>query len=124
MDITPSFPADRMVIQSYGPGWFRISDSVYKGPVLVFPDQVVSWDVADFASLAVGDFDPIVERDPPIEVLLLGCGPRIQLIKRAFKDQLKDKGLIPDAMDSGAACRTYNVVMSEDRRVCAALFPV
>lgn len=124
MDITPSFPGDRMVIQAYGSGWFKVSDSYYEGPILVFPDRVETWPVAGFEALTVADFDPVAANDPPVEVLLVGCGARMQLIRRAFKDSLKAAtGLVPDPMDSGAACRAYNVVMAEDRRVCAALIP-
>ncbi|MGH6796969.1 MAG: MTH938/NDUFAF3 family protein, partial [Roseiarcus sp.] len=56
-----------------------------------------------------------------VEILLLGCGPRMAPVPPALRQGLRVAGIVVDAMDTGAACRTYNVLLSEDRRVAAAL---
>jgi uncharacterized protein len=59
-----------------------------------------------------------------VEVLLLGCGLRLIQPGPAFRAELKALGVVVEPMDTGAACRTYNVLLSEDRRVAAALIAV
>jgi len=59
-----------------------------------------------------------------VEVLLIGCGPRMVLLPSALRRQIREAGIGMDAMDTGAACRTYNVLISEGRRAAAALIPV
>jgi uncharacterized protein len=124
MDITPVIAADRQVIDSYGPGFFRIAGIVHNGPVLVFPDRTLPWSVSDFAELQFADFQPLIDATPKIEVLLLGAGARMALLPSALRRTLRDAGLVVDVMDSGAACRTYAVLLAEARRVAAALLPV
>ena len=121
MDITPAIAAGKQAIQSYGSAGFRIAGVAYYGPMLVTPDEVFAWSVTDFAALTADDFKPLLTCDPAIEVILLGCGATGKLIPSRLRMDLKTMGLAIDAMDTGAACRTYNVMLSEDRRVAAAL---
>ncbi len=123
MDVMPLIPADRQVIDGYGDGQFCVRGTWLHGPLIVFPERTQAWDVPDFAGLAVESFAPILEADPPVEILLLGCGPRNQLVPRALRDGLRARGIVVDGMDTGAACRTYNVLLAEGRRVAAALLP-
>lgn len=123
MDVTPLIPADRQVIDGYGDGQFCVRGAWLSGPLIVFPERTVVWEVAGFAGLTVGSFAPILEADPPVEILLLGCGPRNQLVPRTLRDDLRARGVVVDGMDTGAACRTYNVLLAEGRRVAAALLP-
>ena len=64
---------------------------------------------------------PIVAAAPAVELLILGLGPRFLPVPAALRQALKDQGIALEAMDTGAACRTYNVLLAEDRRVAAAL---
>ena len=79
--------------------------------------------LGDSAGVDFASFDALCQ-DNLADVLLLGCGPRAVLPPRALRDALRAKGLVVEPMDTGAACRTYNVLMAEDRRVAAALIPV
>ncbi|MDG5494175.1 Mth938-like domain-containing protein [Niveispirillum sp. BGYR6] len=124
MDVTPIIPADRQVIDTYGPGMFRVSNRLYQEPVIVQPDVTHPWDVSGFAGLTLESFSLITQADPKVEVLLLGCGAKMQLLPSALRKALREAGVVVDVMDSPAACRTYNVLLAEGRRVAAALLPV
>lgn len=124
MEITPIIPADRQVIDTYGPGRFRVSNIVYESAIIVFPDRTIAWPVTGFAALTAEDFAPVLDAEPKPEVLLLGCGARMALLPSALRKGLREKGIVVDVMDSPAACRTYNILLAEGRRVAAALFLV
>lgn len=123
-DVTPQVAAGTKLVQSYGPGRFTIDGTVYEGPVLVFPDRVLRWDVTDFASLTVDSFAPVREAIPAVDVVLLGCGPKQLFLPAFLRRGRQELGFVLDAMETGAACRTFNVLLTEDRRACAALLPV
>ncbi len=116
--------SDRQVIQSYRAGGFRVSDTVHDGPILVTAHATVTWPVTGLADADVASFQPLFGQSPAIEVLLIGCGERMQLVPKALKQALRDHGIVVDPMDTGAACRTYNVLMAEERSVAAALLPL
>jgi len=66
----------------------------------------------------------VLAAEPPVEVLLVGCGSAMALIDPDLRDAARARGVALEPMDTGAACRTYNVLMAEDRRVAAALIAV
>lgn len=121
MDVTPLIARDRQVIDSYGASGFRVSGIAYDGAVLVLPQATQSWPVATFADVSLDSLAPVV--DAGIQILLLGCGSRMMLVPPALRQELRARGVVVDAMDTGAACRTYNVLLAEDRRIAAALLP-
>lgn len=121
MEITPEIPGDRQVIESYGEGRFRISGIAHEGSVLVFPDRTVSWTVPAMDDLSFESLAPVIAAEPEVEILLIGCGARLTLIPGALRAALREHGIGCDPMDTGAACRTFNVLLAESRRVAAAL---
>ncbi len=123
-DISPVVPQGRQVVESYGDGRFRISGTIWTGSVLLRPDATLSWPVADFQALTMESLGPLTEGGDIPEILLIGCGSRAQLLPRMLREAIRAEGMVADAMDTGAACRTYNVLMAEDRRVAAALIAV
>ncbi|HUC66887.1 MAG TPA: Mth938-like domain-containing protein [Stellaceae bacterium] len=122
MDVTPLIPADRQVIDSYGAGGFHVSGAAYQGAILVFPDATRPWPVAALAEVTTESLAPVVAHGN-VQILLLGCGRRMQPVPPELRLALRRSGITIDAMDTGAACRTYNVLLAEDRRVAAALLP-
>ncbi len=122
MDITPLVPKDRQVIESYGAQGFRVSGVVHPGAILVLPQATHAWPVAAIAEIALVNLAPALSAGT--EILLLGCGRRIAQVPLALRSELRTHGIVIDAMDTGAACRTYNVLLAEDRRVAAALLPL
>lgn len=124
MDVTPLVRADAQVIQSYASGKFRVSGQVYDGAIIVSGSATTLWGAQSSSTLDEQSFEPLIQRADEIDVVLLGSGAKMQFLDPALKKSLKDKGLSVDVMDTGAACRTYNVLMAEGRRVVAALLPV
>lgn len=121
MDVTPLVAKDRQVIESYGASGFRVSGNSYDGAILVLPQATHAWPVAKFADISASSLAPVV--DAGIQILLLGCGRHMALVPQKLREELRAHGVVIDAMDTGAACRTYNVLLAEDRRVAAALLP-
>lgn len=125
MDITPLIDSDSMIIQGYGPERFRVSGTVYESAVMVFPDRVAVWEFTGSPDkLTAEDFTALFETAGDVEVVLLGCGETGMFVPPALRQAFKDKGMTLEAMDTGAACRTYNVLLSEGRRVAALLLPL
>jgi len=125
MDVTPLIPEGRQIIQGYGANGFRVSGVSYDSAVIVTPANTQAWDApAQFSDLSEKDFSALTDQAGEIDVVLLGSGARGEFFPPKLRDALKGKGLVVEAMDTGAACRTYNVLMAEGRRVAAALMPV
>jgi uncharacterized protein len=120
----PVKPATSRVIEAYGAGGFRVDGESLRGSVLVLPDGVVPWPVTDLSAATIETLQPVIDRRGAVEILLIGCGPRFLMLEPALKRALGDAGLAVDAMDTGAACRTYKVLRAEERRVAAALIAV
>jgi uncharacterized protein len=121
--VTPNAATPRL-IDAYGSGGFRIGGETFSGSILVLPDgAVLSWS-ADMAALSAESFAPVIAASPVPEILLLGCGPRATFVSPPARQRLREAGIIVDAMNTGAACRTYNVLIAEGRRVAAALIAV
>ena len=123
VDVTPSLPSGAQIIEGYGPTGFRISGALHAGAVLVCADRV--WPVAvDLDSLSPADLAPLQDLPEPPTLLLIGTGARQRFPATALKAALRQKGLAVEAMTSPAACRTYNVLLAEGRRVAALLLPL
>lgn len=123
MDITPAIPAGRQFVESYGNGRFRVSGAVHEGSVLVLPERTAAWPVTRIEELTLDSLEPLLSATA-VDILLLGCGPRFSLVPKELSRALRERGVALEAMDTGAACRTYNVLLSEGRRVAAALIAV
>lgn len=124
MDITPLIPEDRMMIDSYGPGRFTVSEEIYTGSVIVFPDKVLTLDAPTVREITLETVAPILEREPLVEILLIGAGDKMALPPREVKAAFQEKRIGVEPMATGPACRTYNILLAEGRRVAAALIPL
>lgn len=124
MDVTPLIPEGRQLIEAYGDGAFRITGERYTGAVIVFPEATFPWDMNGIAGLSLEDFSLVTGREPVPEILLLGTGMRTEFVLPSLRAAVRELGPVVDIMDTGAACRTYNVLLAEGRRVAAALLPV
>jgi uncharacterized protein len=123
MEIRPVITPGRPYIERYGPGGFKVSGTVFTGAVLILPDAAQAWTATAMTDVTAESLKAAAEHGA-IEILLLGCGRRMQMVPRPLREALRAVGIVIDAMDTGAACRTYNVLVGEERRVAAALLPM
>lgn len=111
-----SYP-EALPIDGYGPGFFRIGGKVLRGAVLVTP-----WDAGGWGGLE--DTAAVLAYADRIDVVFVGMGAEIAHVPAGFRETLEVAGIGVEVMISPAACRTYNVLLSEGRRIAAALLPV
>lgn len=104
-------------VEGYGPGFFRVGGAIHEGPLALLPSGPAPWaglpDVAPFLALA-GEVD----------VVFFGMGPEIRPLDRSLRAALEEAGLGVEIMATAPACRLWNVLISEGRRIAAALTPV
>jgi uncharacterized protein len=109
----------RNLFTGYGPGYVSVNGTRWESSVIVLPDRTESWGVAGFDALTEGIFTRLAEL--PIEILLLGSGARLRFPHPRLTQALMRAGIGLEVMDTPAACRTYNFLLEEGRRVGAAL---
>ncbi len=114
----------RAPIEAYGNGGFRFADMSHRGSLLCLPSGIHGWQPADPATLALADFDRVLAEAGSIEILLIGTGKDIRPLPGPLRAALKEVRIAADPMSTGAAVRTYNVLLAEDRAVAAALVAV
>jgi uncharacterized protein len=124
VDVTPRVASGRQLINAYGGGGFRIAGIAHRGSVLVLPERTLPWPVTTMAELTLDSLMPLLEAGALTEILLIGCGAAIAFIPKPLREALRAQHIAVDSMNTGAACRTYNVLLAEDRRVAAALIAV
>ena len=118
------FLPGRHVIDSYGNGGFRFGDMSHKGSILALPSGIHAWSVTDFATVTRADFALVMAEADQIDTLLIGTGVDMALLPEALRWRLKEGRMAVDSMSTGAAARIYNIMVSENRRVAAALIAV
>jgi uncharacterized protein len=118
---TPQAP----VIETYGAGGFRVSGQRIEGAVLLLEGAARPWTAESLAALQPGDFADILAAGlVAVEFVLLGTGPETAIAPRPVRDALKQAGLGLEMMNTPEACRLYNVLAADGRRVAAALLAV
>lgn len=124
MDVTPLVKQGAQIIQSYKGGRFKVSGKTYDTPVMVMPHITEEWHAPDdIVQISLEHLSVVVAHAAELDVVLLGTGARQVFFPPVLKNTLAEKGVMVEAMDTGAACRTYNVLMAEGRRVAALLVP-
>ena len=124
LDITPVTPEGRQVIQRYGEGGFRIAGTHYTGSVLVMTEETMLWPITQAAEINIKSLGPLFAKNANPGIILIGCGPKFLIPPKELRLAMKDKGAVLEWMDTGAACRTYNVLLTEEREVFAAFIAV
>lgn len=117
------FPG-RAPIDAYGNGGFRFAGMSHRGSILCLPSGIYGWAPASLEDFAVEAFDKVLDEAADIEMLLIGTGTRLVPIARPLKETFRSAGILSDPMSTGAAVRTFNVLLSEERAVAAALLAV
>ncbi len=124
IEIRPAHFPGRAPIDAYGNGGFRFADMSHRGSILCLPSGIHGWNVTDPAKITLEDLSKAIEQAGEIEFLLVGTGDGMRLLPKELRATLKEAGISVDAMSTGAAVRTYNIMLSESRAVAAALVAV
>jgi uncharacterized protein len=117
------FPG-RAPIEAYGNGGFRFADMSHRGSILALPSGIEAWPVASTAEITAEALRRLIAEAKAIDILLVGSGEAMTPLHREAREALEAVGLFPELMSTGAAVRTYNVLLSEERAVAAALVAV
>lgn len=121
---TTRLASGRQFIEGYGEGRFRIAGRVHSGSVLVFPERTVPWPVREAAEITAQSLSAATAGEPRPEILVVGCGPRFEPPPEGLRQALRQAGVMLEWMGTGAACRTFNVLLADARSVAAALIAV
>ena len=109
-----------LTVTGTGAGWIRVGATTYHESLVLTPSEVkTGWGSAGFDALTEGDFEALLATNP--EVVLLGTGRAIRFPRSRLTQALAKAGVGLEVMDTAAACRTYNILAAEGRRVTAAL---
>ena len=119
MKLHASSPSALYTFSGYGDGFVQINGERHERNLIVMPEKLLPWDAASFDALTEKDFQPILALNP--EIVLLGTGPKQRFPHPRLTRALMEKRIGVEAMDLQAACRTYNILMAEERRVAAAI---
>jgi len=124
MEIRDAHFPGRAPLEAYGDGGFRFANMSHRGSLLCVPSGIYGWSVSEPADFSEEAFQKVFEEQADIEVLLIGTGSDLAPLPSALKDRFREVGILADPMSTGAAVRTYNVLLSEDRAVATALLAV
>ena len=119
MKLHSSAPSALNTFTSYGEGYVMVNGQRREGSMIVTPERILPWEAGSYEALAEEHFTVFLELAP--EILLLGTGPKQRFPHPRLTRKLAEKRIGVEVMDLQAACRTYNILMAEERRVAAAL---
>lgn len=124
LDITPLVSDDRLMISSYGDGRFTVNDRKVEGSILLYENKVTPWPVTEAKEITLESLQPLLDVADKYDILVIGCGELSQMPPKDLREAVKEKGLVLEWMNSGAAARTFTVLQTEDRRTLAAIIAV
>ena len=115
---------EQVPIDAYGNRGFRFAGMSHRGSLLCLPDRMQAWDVETPQQVTRESLQPVFDAAAEIDVLLIGLGSDIVVLPRPLRDALRAEAIIVEAITTGGAVRTYNVLLAEGRSVAAALIAV
>jgi uncharacterized protein len=128
LDITPTPGGGRQLIDGYGGGGFKIAGQLHTGSVIILPMRTLAWPITAVDQITWASLAPLIDRveaaEETVRILVVGSGSRFQPPPGRLSEELLTLGIALEWMDTGAACRTFNVLLLEDRDVAAALLAV
>ena len=117
------FPG-RVPMDAYGNGGFRFAEMSHRGSLMCLPSGIYAWNLHSVDEFSIHGFERVFEEASDIEILLLGTGEELVPIPTKLRDRFRKSHISADSMATGAAVRTYNVLISEGRAVAAAFLAV
>ena len=122
--IYDGFLPGRHPLDAYGNGGFRFADMSHRGSILALPSGIYAWSVTSSAEITIGSLAPALAEGDALDFLLIGTGRDVAAVSDTVRLGLREARIGLDVMQTGAAARTYNVLVGENRRVGAALIAV
>ena len=119
MKLHASGPSRYHTITGYGADYVLVNGQRHDVSLVVLPDRVLNWSVSDFTHLKAEDFKTLESLQ--VEIVLLGTGPKQRFPHPSLTSALPAAGIGLEVMDLKAACRTFNILVAEERKVAAAL---
>jgi len=114
-----SSAAGRNVVTAYGDDYVAVNGERHASSMVLLPDRIVDWEPQSFDQLTAEHFSGLAALD--VEIVLLGTGPRQRFPHPRLTAALSRAGIGVEVMDLQAACRTFNILVAEERKVAAAL---
>jgi uncharacterized protein len=114
----------RAPIEAYGNGGFRFADMSHRGSILILLNAIFAWPVSEAAEIDEASLQQLFDAEERPELLLLGTGRQLVPVTPALRETARERGIRIEPMDTGAAVRTFNVLLAEQRSVGAALIAV
>jgi uncharacterized protein len=111
-------------IEAYGEGGFRFGGMSHRGSLLCFPDGIWAWQVNSIAELSASALEAVFDRAGSLDFFLIGAGRDPWVLPERLHGRFRELSLSVDCMPTGAAVRTYNILLAENRRVGAGLIAV
>lgn len=111
-------------IEAYGKGGFAFADMSHRGSLLCLPDSIWAWDVTRPEQIDRYSLAKVFDEANSIDTLIVGTGTDVWMPPRGLREELRAARIVLDAMQTGPAIRTYNIMLGERRRVAAALIAV
>ncbi|MDX2156764.1 MAG: MTH938/NDUFAF3 family protein [Hyphomicrobiaceae bacterium] len=120
---TPRYPG-MAAIEAYGNGGFRFAGMSHRGSIICLPDAIEAWEPGEVSAVTPDALAAVIALGGKIELLLLGTGRTHSMPSARVRGALAEAGIGLDVMSTGAAARTWNILIAEGRRVAAALIAV
>lgn len=123
IELRPAHFPDRAPIDTYGSGGFRFAQMSHQGSILCLPSGIYGWSAEAPGDISIKTFQRVLAEEE-LEIVLVGTGRDLVPLPERLREALAKKGIRADPMSTGAAARTFNVLLAEGRAVGAALLAV
>jgi len=121
VEINPLRAGDRLTVEGYGPGTFKVAGGEVTGSMLIRAERFDPWPVDDLQTIDAAGREPLTALAGEIDVLILGTGATLAAPAPELRRELRAVGIGVEIMNTPAACRTFNILVAEGRRVAAAM---
>ncbi|MCT4657095.1 MAG: MTH938/NDUFAF3 family protein [Cohaesibacter sp.] len=124
LEMVDAFYPGHDPIDYYGQGGFRFGSYSHQGSLMFLPSGTRRWDIASPKEMTKEAFEHVFKEAEEIEILLIGSGTHLVPVNPELKAMFREHGIMADVMDTGAAVRTLNILLAEERAVAAAMLAV
>lgn len=124
MEFTEITSSEEAFIAGYGEGGFRMGENRFKGSMLITPNGFYPWSATSKDEISLDSLSPVLDTENSVELLIIGMGQSMAFLDKDIRQAFGKKDIAIEVMDTGAAARTYNVLLQEGRKVSAALIAI